>query len=123
MNGTVCAARQRFANHLRDPRRSTRADDDFAAVLFLEAQRFFERVRIRFVHLEAGIAFADPGLRVVQTRLPFARRNLFDADGNFHAWYLLNKRAPLVPPNPNEFESAYSISSGRTVFGKIGRAH
>ena len=31
--------------------------------------------------------------------------------------YLLNSSAALVPPKPNEFDSAYSIVSGRLTFG------
>ena len=63
MNGAIGAARERFADHLRDARRPGRADDDFAAVLLLEPQRLFERVGVRLVQLEAGVLLADPGLR------------------------------------------------------------
>ena len=66
VDGAVGAARQRLANHLRDARRSGRADDHFAAVLLLQPQRLFERVGVRLVHLEGGVLLADPGLVVVR---------------------------------------------------------
>ena len=80
----VGAARQRLADDLRDARRPGRADDHLAAVLLLQPQRLFERVGVRLVHLEAGVLLADPGLGVVQARLPLAGGDLFDADGDFH---------------------------------------
>ena len=84
MNGAIGAAGERFANHLGDPRGSCRADDHLAAVLLLEAQRFFERVGVRLVHLEAGVLIANPGLGVVQPGLPVPGGDLLDADGNLH---------------------------------------
>src|SRR3954452_14708115 len=44
-------APQRRADPLRDPRRPGRPDDHFPAVLLLEAQRLFERIGVRLVHL------------------------------------------------------------------------
>jgi hypothetical protein len=52
MDGAVGAPRERFADDLRDPRRAGRADHDLAAMLLLQAQRLFERIGVRFVHLE-----------------------------------------------------------------------
>src|SRR5688572_9773868 len=49
-----------------------------------EAQPLLERIGVRFVHLEAGILFADPRLVVPETRLPLPGGHLFDADGDFH---------------------------------------
>ena len=62
----VGAARQRLAQHLRDARGPGRADDHFAAVLFLEPQRLLERVGVGLVHLVAGVLLANPGSRVVR---------------------------------------------------------
>jgi len=97
---------RREPDDLRDARRSRRTDDDLAAVLLLEPQRLFERVLVGFVHLETGVLLADPGPGVVEARLPLARRDLLDADGDLHAVNLLNRSAALVPPKPNEFDSA-----------------
>jgi hypothetical protein len=84
VDGAIGPARQRLAQHLRGARRAGRADDDLAAVLLLEAQRFFERVGVRLVQLEAGVLVADPRARVVDAQLPLAGDNLFDAHGDFH---------------------------------------
>jgi len=53
-------------------------------VLLLEPQRFFERVGVGLVHLEAGVGLANPGLVVVQARLPLAGGDLLDANGYLH---------------------------------------
>ena len=52
VDGAVGATRQRLAQHLGHARRAGRAHDHFAAVLLLEPQALFERVRVRLVHLE-----------------------------------------------------------------------
>ena len=82
----------------------------------------------------AVIALMEAGnYKGAETRLPLASRHLLDADGNFHetltawllgpgAWagraqvsslkpqayssYFFINNAPLVPPKPNEFDSA-----------------
>ena len=84
VDGAVGAARERFADYLRDARRPRRAHHHFAAVLLLQPQRLFERIRVRLVHLEAGVGFTNPRFVVVEARLPFARRDLFDANGDLH---------------------------------------
>jgi hypothetical protein len=84
VDGAIGAARERFADDLGDTRRTRRADDHVAAVLLLQTQRFLERVGVGLVHLEAGVLVANPGLVVVQARVPLAIGHLFDADGNFH---------------------------------------
>ena len=61
-----------------------RADHHFAAVLLLEAQALFEGVGVGLVQLEGGVLVADPGPLVVDARLPVARRDLLEADGNLH---------------------------------------
>ena len=81
----VRAARQRLANHLRRTRRARREDHHFAAVLLLEPQRLFQRVGVRLVQLEAGVLIANPGLRLVDPKLPLPGDDLFDADGDLHA--------------------------------------
>src|SRR5262249_40599698 len=116
--------------------------------LFLQPQRLFERIGVGLVHLKAGVLFANPRFRVVETRLPLAGGHLLDADGGFHKGSrrttqkpqythkqpffadsassasivahpvcLLKTSAALVPPKPNEFDSAYSIGNLRALFG------
>ena len=115
VDGAVGALGQSFADGLRRARRSGAQRDHFAAVLFLQLQRLFQRVRIRLVDLEAQIVLLNPAAVRVDAELRIAHRNLLDGDNYFHELQpnLLKMRHPLVPPNPNEFESAYSIFIGR----------
>ena len=78
------SASKRFANHLLHARRSGRAHDDFAAMLFAQTQTLFERIRVRLIHLVGDILLADPRAIVVQAGLPFTRRDLLDSDGDLH---------------------------------------
>ena len=79
-------------------------------MLFLELQRFFERVGVRFVDLEAQIVFVDPAPSGIDAQRRIADRNLLDRDQDLHApdhvSNFLKIRHPLGPPNPNEFVSA-----------------
>ena len=84
MQRAIGAAGKGFANHLLDARRPGRADDDLAAMLFAKTQGLLERVGIRLVHLVADILVADPGLVVVQARLPLTSWDLLNTDGDFH---------------------------------------
>ena len=84
VNGAIGPAREGLPDHLCRACGTGRADDHLAAVLLLETQALLERVRVGLVHLEAGVALANPGFRVVQAGLPLARGDLLDADGDFH---------------------------------------
>jgi hypothetical protein len=84
MNGPVGTARQRFAQHLRRARWPGRADNDVAAMLLTQTKRLFECVRVRLVHLEAGILLTNAAPGLVDARLPLAGRNLLDAHGYLH---------------------------------------
>ena len=84
MDGAVGAARERFADDLRHPRRACRADHDLAAMLLLQAQGLFERIGVRFVHFESRILLANPGFRIVEAGLPLPGGDLLDADSNLH---------------------------------------
>jgi len=108
MNRAIGAARERLANHLLDTRRTGAADHHFPAVPLAQSQRFLERVGVRLVHLVADVLLADPGLVVVEPRLPLAGRNLLDTDGDLRSYpsYFLKSNAAFVPPKPNEFDSA-----------------
>jgi hypothetical protein len=53
-------------------------------MLLLEAQRLFERIRVRLVHLESRILLANPGFRIVEAGLPLPGGDLLDADSNLH---------------------------------------
>ena len=116
VNRAIGAARQRFAQHLGDPRRAGRADDDLAALLFLETQRLLERVGVRLVHLVAGVLVADPGAVVVQARLPVAGRDLFDADGDFHMELRATSAASIAD------QAFCGTRPGRTRRGRRGTA-
>src|SRR6476659_8278499 len=85
MDSAIGTARQCLADDLAGTSGSGRTHHHFSAVLFLETQRFFERVRVRLVQLEAGVLIANPGLRFVDTKLPLACDDLFDADRNLHS--------------------------------------
>ena len=82
MNRAVRALRQRFLDGLLHALRAHRKSDYFAAVLFLEAKSFFERVAVRLVHLEADVGFLDPVSGDGQRRV--FRRNLLDAHDDVH---------------------------------------
>jgi hypothetical protein len=82
-------------------------------MLFLQPQRFFEREGIRLIDFEAEIVLLNPAAARVDAKLRVARRDLLDGDQDFHgksapsrSVYRLKIRQPLVPPNPNEFDSA-----------------
>ena len=60
VDGAVGAFGQRFANGLGGARGAGAQGDDFAAVLFLELQRGFQRVGVRLVDLEGEVGFLDP---------------------------------------------------------------
>ena len=63
VNAAVGALGQRFLDRLLHALRAHRKRHHFAAVLFLEAQGFFERKAVGLVHLESDIGFADPERR------------------------------------------------------------
>src|SRR5213083_2112284 len=80
----------------RHARRPARTDHHLSTVFLLQPERFFERVRVGLVHLEAGVLVANPRPGVVQARMPLAGGNLFDADGNFHHVTKKNAKAAKV---------------------------
>ena len=86
-------AGQRLTKHLSDPRGSGRARDDLSAQLLLEPQALLQRVGVRLVHLITDIGITNPSALFVETRLPVARGNLLDADGNLHG---VLARPPVV---------------------------
>ena len=84
VNRAIGATRQCLAQDLRSARGPRRADHNLAAVRFAKAQRLLERIRVGLVHLEAGVLLAYAPLGVVDPRLPFTGRNLFDANSDAH---------------------------------------
>ena len=60
-----------------------RNGDDFAAVLFLQAQCFFERVAIGLVCFESDVGFANPRAAFDDGEGRIFGGNLFDADSDF----------------------------------------
>jgi hypothetical protein len=83
----IGAARQRFAEHLAGASGARRARHHLSAVLLTQSKRLFERVRIRLVHLEAGVLLADPAPGVIHPRLPLLHGHLLDTDRDPH-WRL-----------------------------------
>ena len=112
VNGAVGAFGQRLADGLRSARRPGAQRDHFAAVLLLQLQRLFERVSIRLIDLETEVALLNPAAARIDAKLRIADRNLLDGNDNLHGsrrYQPVNRlkiRQPLVPPKPNEFESA-----------------
>ena len=84
MNRAIGAARERFAQHLGRACRTGGADDHLAAVRLAEAERLLERVGVGLVQLPARVLLTNGAAVLGQPRLPLARGNLLDADGNFH---------------------------------------
>ncbi len=67
--------------------------DDLAAVLFLQAQRFFERVRIWLVGLKSDVGFANPRAAVDNRERRIFRGNLLYANADFQEC-ILSKSCP-----------------------------
>ena len=84
VQGAIGTARQRLAQHLRDASRAGRDGNHFASLRLAQPQCRLERIGVGLVHFVADVLLADPGLVVAQAWLPFARRDLLDADGDFH---------------------------------------
>src|SRR5258708_4902812 len=83
MNRAVGALGQSFAQHLLRARRPGGNHHDFATVLFLLAQRFFERISVGLVDF-IGDVFANPRAAFVQFQRGVLLRDLLHADQNFH---------------------------------------
>ena len=96
VNAAIGALRQGFLDGLLDALRAHRKRDYFAAMLFFQAQRFFERVAIRLVHFESDIGFADPVAAFDDGERRVFGGNLLDADDDFHDEFLGNWHAPAA---------------------------
>ena len=83
MNGAVGAFRQSFAQYLLRSGWTYGDDDHFAAILFLLAQGFFQRVGVGLIHFIRNV-FANPGALRIQLERSILLRNLLDANQNFH---------------------------------------
>jgi hypothetical protein len=84
VDGAVCALGQGFADGLADALGAGADDDDFAAVLLLELQGFFEGVGVGLVEGELQVGFVDPLGRSVDADLRIAFGDLFDGYDDFH---------------------------------------
>ncbi len=82
VNGAVGAFCESFLDGLLHALGAHGKNDDFPAMLFFQAQGFFEGVAVRLVHFEADVGFFDPvsgdGERSVLCG------NLLDADDDVH---------------------------------------
>ena len=61
VDAAVGAFRQSFLDGLLGAVGAHGDGDDFAAVFFFQAQRFFEREAVGLVGFKADVGFADPG--------------------------------------------------------------
>ena len=89
MDSAVRALGQRFLDGLLHALGAHGKRDHFAAMFFLQAQSFFERVTIRLVHLESDIGFLDPVSGDGERRV--FGGNLLDTHDNFHDIFLSPK--------------------------------
>ena len=71
MDAAFGALGKRFLDGLLGALRPHRDGHDFAAVLFLQAQRFFERESVRLIGFKSDVGFANP--RAVTWRSPRAQ--------------------------------------------------
>ena len=83
VDGAVGALGESFAQNLRRTSRAGGDNDDFPAVLFLLAKRFFEGIGVGFVDF-VGNVFADPGAGFVEFERRVFLRDLLHADEDFH---------------------------------------
>ena len=84
MYGAVRSTRQRVLNNRFHALWSHWANDDFAAVLFLQPQPFFERITIRFIDFKRKVGLFDPGGRFVYAQDRVFTRDLLHHHYDFH---------------------------------------
>src|SRR5688572_27932040 len=60
VNGPISPARQRVFDHTLYALRTHRANDNFAAQLFSDAQRFLKRITVGFTDLKGQVPFFNP---------------------------------------------------------------
>ncbi len=84
VDAAVGALGQRFLDGLLGALGAHGNRDHFAAVLFLEAQAFFEGETVRLIHLEADIGFANPVAGIGDAQRGVFGGNLLDGDGDLH---------------------------------------
>src|SRR5216683_1686202 len=82
VNPAVRTLGKRFFDRLLHALRPHGQRNHFPTMLFLEPERFFQRVAVRFVHLETDVRFLDP-VSVNRQRRIF-RGNLLDTHDNVH---------------------------------------
>ncbi len=107
VNGAVSAFCESFLDGLLHTLWTHGKDDHFAAMLFLEAQRFFERVTVGLVHLEADVGLLDPVSSNRQRRV--LRGNLLNADDDVHGTF------PCKRASKNGKKPAYEEGGYRTL--------
>ncbi len=78
MDGAVGAFGQSFADGLGGLRRTGAQNHHFAAKLFTQLQRFFQRIGVGFVHFVAEIRFVKPVAGGVGAKCGIPRRDLLD---------------------------------------------
>ncbi len=82
VDGAVSALGQSFAQHLLGAGRAGSDDHHFSGVLFLLAQRLFQREGVRLVHFIRDV-FADPGRGFVELERRIFLRHLLHANQDF----------------------------------------
>ena len=142
VDAAIGALGQRFLDGLLHALRAHGNGDHFAAVLFLQAQGFLERVSCPARSSQSRCRFRGSSRRSVMAQRSVLGGHLLDANDDLHrvpiasrragetlrqmlpdasATYCrsqrLNTSAALVPPKPKEFDSAYSTAALRAWFG------
>src|SRR5216683_796300 len=82
VNPAVRTLGKRFFDRLLHALRPHGQRNHFPTMLFLEPERFFQRIAVRFVHLETDVRFLDPVPGNRQRRI--FRGNLLNAHDNVH---------------------------------------
>ena len=76
VDAALGALGESFLDGLLGALRAHRDRHDFAAVLFLQAQRFFERVGVRLVGFKSDVGFANPRAAIGNRERRIFRGNL-----------------------------------------------
>ncbi len=84
MDAAFGAFGESFLDGLLGALRPHRNGNNLAAMLFLQAQRLFEREAVRLVRFKSDVGFANPCAAIGDGQGRVFRGNLLDANADFH---------------------------------------